>query len=265
MLKMIRVGLAVGSITVCCALSTNTLAAPLGPAKDEPVFGHATIDIDQATLVTNGYTLRRILEAGEYFFSTPFTPFRPVKDAEPGSKPEGDGFGEGDVVGAPRYDQRHYFNRATPSFQEYRFLRVNGLGSQSCAECHSAIGTYHMPGTKTHGTQVRKPGANAGVGSGISNAFINPDFPPAGEKLPTQIIRNTPHVFGDGYIQTLAKEMTRELMKQRRQARAAAKSTPTTPVSVTLTTHGIPFGQFTTTYTSNTRRILGTHNIKDPF
>jgi cytochrome c peroxidase len=169
-----------------CALAL-TMSAAL--AQDPAITPAVTIDqnkIHQTPLV-------KILESGGDFHTTPFTPE--------------DGHGEG--KDGPRSKQRELFYKQ--AFPNFPFLRLNGIDSQSCYECHNTIGSYvppdYTPGSKA---LLRKPSPVGGSAGVASNAFINPNFP---TDL-TQLVRNPPHVFGTGYGQSLAGEMSTLLRLQ---------------------------------------------------
>ncbi len=205
------------------------------------------IDIDQAKLLQGEYTQQHVLQAGGQFWTTPFTRY----DAK---TKMGDGYGEGGAD-APRALQRRAFNPS--GWPSYPFLRLNGLDSQSCYECHNSIGSDpgYGPGTPLIRKQPSSVGGSAGSNS---NAFINPCFP----SLLTLFIRQPPHVFGSGYIQTISDEITRELQSLRKSARqtAMAPGNQGHPQSIRLldTKHNIDYGTFTTTYTG--AGWVGNHN-----
>lgn len=202
---------------------TLLLAGPMASHGQSPVFG-PDVDIDQAQLFSGKYPLRKVLESGGQFFTTPFTPR--------------DGMGEG--AKGPRSAQRAAMYPANPSFP---FLRVNGLDSQSCYECHNSIGSFREPGTLSNAV-IRKPGTVSGSAGFNSDAFINADFP-----TPlTELVRNPPHVFGTGYTQQLASEMTFALQVLRLEAQARAIAQPGVAQTQPLMAKTTSFGVFKTTY-----------------
>jgi len=204
-------------------------------SMQNPVFD---INIDQQKLLSGQYKLNYVLEAGGQFWTTPYSRY----DARTKT---GDGYGEGPL--GPRSAQRKSFNPS--GFPQYPFLRLNGLDSQSCFECHNSIGSD--PGYGPGSPLIRKQPSTVGGSAGSnSNAFINPCFP----KLLTLFIRQPPHVFGSGYVQTVGDEITSELYALRSQARSLAKSNPNTPQSVPLIDkkHNLDYGTFTTTYKPGT-------------
>jgi hypothetical protein len=200
------------------------LAAAGTAVAQQPAITPA-VSIDQARI--HDYPLRKILESGGDFHTTPFTPE--------------DGHGEGQE--GPRARQRQaLYPQAWPNFP---FLRVNGLDSQSCYECHNTIGSYVPPDYSTKAL-LRKPSPVGGSAGLASNAFINPNFP---WQL-TYLIRNPPHVFGTGYGQSVAGEMSTELALQReiltRAAIAKAKAEHrSVDLSTPLRAKELPFGTFT--------------------
>lgn len=171
-----------------CALSL-VLSASAALAQDPAITPAVTIDQNKI----HDYPLQKILESGGDFHTTPFTPE--------------DGHGEG--KDGPRSKQRELFYKQ--AFPNFPFLRLNGIDSQSCYECHNTIGSY-VPPDYTPGSQalLRKPSPVGGSAGVASNAFINPNFP---TDL-TQLVRNPPHVFGTGYGQSLAGEMSTLLRLQ---------------------------------------------------
>jgi hypothetical protein len=206
-------------------------------SSQNPVFDR---NIDQQQLLNNQYPLQTVLQTGGQFWTTPFTRYDKNKN------PTGDGYGEGGAD-APRASQRQAFNPS--GFPSYPFLRLNGLDSQSCYECHNSIGSD--PGYGLNTPLIRKQPSSVGGSAGSnSNAFINPCFP----KLVTLFIRQPPHVFGSGYVQALGDEITAELYALRAQVRAQAQAKPNVPQSIRLvdTKHNLDYGMFTTTYKPGT-------------
>ncbi|MEA5470611.1 c-type cytochrome [Spirulina sp. 06S082] len=203
------------------------------------------VNIDQQTLLNGDYTLRKVLESGEQFFSVPFTPY----DGK-----TGDGMGEARIPSGPKSAQREAFY----PHADINFLKLNGLGAQSCFECHNTIGTYHAPGTESQ-AMVRKPGGTGGTAGFASNAFINGDFP----NPLTEIIRNSPHAFGSGYVQELANQITHELQSIKSLTHNLAQRSPGKNVSQSLdfsravssdnyNTYNVGYGLFSSTYNPNT-------------
>lgn len=205
-----------------------------------PVFG-GKIDINQADLLGGKYPLNQVIEAGGQFWTTPFTQY----DAQTKA---GDGYGEG--AAGPRASQRKAFN---PNVVNYPYLRLNGLDSQSCYECHNSIGSD--PGYGAGSALIRKQPTSVGGSAGSnSNAFINPCFP--GQI--TLFIRQPPHVFGSAYVQTIGDEITLTLYDLRARARQAARQNPGKPQSVRLVdpARNLDYGTFKTTYTKGTKWTL---------
>jgi hypothetical protein len=111
-------------------------------------------------------------------------------------------------------------------------LRVNGLDSQSCLECHSVISNATIPARFGVG----------GVGLMVQNAIAGPTFidvaDSAGAGFATFDGRliNPPFLFGAGGVELVGKEMTRDLQQLRR----FAEENPGQVVQ--LLTKGIDFG-----------------------
>jgi hypothetical protein len=204
-------------------------------ATQNPVFD---INIDQQKLLAGGYPQKYVLQAGGQFWTTPFTQYNTQTKM-------GDGYGEG--ANGPRSAQRKIFD---PDTANYPFLRLNGLDSQSCYECHNSIGSD--PGYGASTPLLRKqPGSVGGSAGFNSTAFINPCFP-----CPlTLFVRSPPHVFGTGYVQTVGDEITSELYALRTKVRTAAMAKPGVQQSIALNDikHGISYGTFKTTYKKGTK------------
>lgn len=216
-----------------------------------PAGGQATpapaVDVDQGKLLAGGYPLTYVLEAGQNLFNEPFDPTH--------------GWGEGGA--GPRSKQRAVWNPrgGIDGYTAWPFLRVNGIDSQSCFECHGSIGQYTPPGATTVG-HVRKPGAQGGPAGAANTAFINDQFPEdlrqlttmGGDGKPTAVLtkfaRNPPVVFGTGYTQQLAAEMTTELMAQQASIEYAAQARPGHVVIRNLISKGQSFGRLTASCTN---------------
>jgi hypothetical protein len=238
---------------ISCVLSLQTHAQAQTPAITPQV------NIDQAKLLKDCpsatsarcfYSLMRVLDSGGHFWTTPFQPYDRATQT-------GDGYGEGidgDIdpsMMGPRSSQRAYFNPQNP---KNRFLRLNGLDSQSCFECHNTIGSYVV---NKYGAMMRKPFAAGGSAGSNSNAFINPLYS-RDPRVETLFIRNPPAVFGAGYTQQVADEMTHELKASRDAARRIAikPAMQGHQVTVSLIAKGIEFGKFRTTYIGGSTAIV---------
>ncbi len=222
------------------------------------------ITIDQQELNQGGEDiLRKALESGRHLFTTPYTP--------------ADGYGEGGAEGEygqylagprevsfeenvmvlarklgiqPRTDHDKLralyvelsppFDGSAPPETRYPFLRLNGLDSQSCFECHNSIGSDFAADNINPNALARKPGVTGGPAGFASNAFINESFP----SPLFMFIRNPPHVFGVGYTQRLAEEMTLELLASKLVAISDAIDHPGQWKSVNLEAKGMNFGVY---------------------
>ena len=210
---------------LCVLLSAGVTAARAQEEDPDRVF-QDEFNIDQDDLFNGVYATRldEVLRSGARFFSVPYT--------------RDDGFGEG--PNGPRAAQRAAFY---PYAKDFPFLRLNGLDSQSCFECHLSIGVAR-PSESAIGGLPRQPGATGGAAGFASNAFINDEFPTRLVKF----VRNPPHVFGSGYIQQLAVEMSIDLKAQREVARGHAQADPGVPKTIVLQSKGVTFGVYRTTF-----------------
>lgn len=218
-------------------------------AQERVVTPEVSIEQDKLLLQTpdaGGYTLRKVLESGGQFFTIPYV--------------DGDGYGEGPK--GPRAIQRSVFypyvaraypeevvlengspNPAKSGAYALPFLRLDGIDSQSCFECHHSIGVYHEPGTVSS-AMTRKPGVVGGAAGRANTLFQNTDWP---TRLAI-FYRSPPHVFGTGYGQRLADEMTLDLLVRKSAADHAAKSKPGEEVCVPLQAKTSSFGTYCATF-----------------
>jgi len=132
-------------------------------------------------------------------------------------------------------------------------LRVNGLDSQSCFDCHNSIGSAHLPGEGPLSLLERKAGTTSGSAGFASNAFIGGSLPgDPNEPVPfTEFVRNPPHVFGTGYVQKLAEEMSYDLLLLKEYAVGRAILNPGKRIVQPLKTAVGPtdFGVYSVIYT----------------
>ncbi|WP_447971384.1 di-heme oxidoredictase family protein [Nitrospira sp. M1] len=167
-------------------------------------------------------TLVEILEQGERVFSTPFN--------------KHDGLGDGPFDEGE--DKTPFGSRLTLQANSDEgnghFLRMNGLDSQTCLECHSILSNDAVPATFAVG----------GVGGAAANAFpavTEFDLVNKGENEYVAFngrIINPPFVFGSGGVELLAKEMTQALQEIAQEALLPENLGKT----FALTTHGVNFG-----------------------
>lgn len=174
--------------------------------------------VSQSQIQNGELTLREIRFAGLKVFTTPFN--------------HQDGYGDG-AHDPSVSDTRDHTKGNRPTLQgNGTFLRVNGLDSQTCLECHSIISNAVIPARLGVGgvgglntSAMFQTGAIDVVGSnfdgvaGFTGRLINPPF-----------------LFGSGGVQLLAQEMTRELAELRDHAIANPGS------EVALVTKGVDFG-----------------------
>lgn len=208
-------------------------------ANAQPRVVNEEVSVSQQRLLlqgaaNGGYSVRKVLESGGQFFSTPYVP--------------DDGMGEGEF--GPKAAQRMAFY---PIAENFPPLKMNGLGAQSCFDCHYSIGSYVKPGYES-GALIRKPQAVGGAGGLAANLFQNPDFPDQFVKF----YRNPPHVFGTGYTQRLATEITHDLQLAKEAAKIAAELNPGVQQSISLDSKGNNYGVYKTTYTAGENGAPGT-------
>jgi len=213
---------------------TKTICAMMLALPAAGIFAHQVIN-NGAALENHtnqndlkDMTLKQIRKRGLKVFSTPFT--------------KADGYGDG-PAGLTAEDRAKNGGRPTIN-NNGTFLRINGLDSQTCLECHSVISRATIPMRFGIG----------GVG-GINNSpvggatFFNTNNdekqinPPAGVLGTTgqfningRVI-NPPFLFGSGGVELVGNEMTEDLQ--------ALKNNLQNGRSVSLDTKGVNFGTLT--------------------
>jgi len=176
-----------------------------GPALPQPRLTHAQ-------LTSGAYNLKQIRRRGLEIFNTPFNFY--------------DGHGDGPVN---PLDPTMFGGRPTTNGT---WLRINGLDSQTCQECHAflsmatvppALGIAGVAGIANTAfpftTTIDADDVNANGVAEVNGRLINPPF-----------------LFGSGGIELAGKEMTMELQAQKAQAMA----NPNVPVA--LVAKGVSFG-----------------------
>jgi hypothetical protein len=175
--------------------------------------------IDQEQIIDGTLSLTEIREAGLKVFATPFN--------------RADGLGDG-AHDLSVSNTRDFTQGNRPTLQgNGTFLRVNGMDSQTCLECHSFVSNAEVP-------------ARLGVGGfgGINNsALFQPDQIDVADTNFNGIAEftgrliNPPFLFGSGGVELLAREMTADLQTLKRQALAQ----PGAPIK--LVTKEVSFGE----------------------
>jgi Di-haem oxidoreductase, putative peroxidase len=269
------------SVILAFWLAAGAAQAPaqegLSHAED-PALSRRLKRIDQDRLLLGEYTLREVTENGRHLFTTPFTKLEGYGE---GGKPVATGgflIGPREVAFRQNLDAfrvqtksqltddqlRQFLNfpvpEVNPSTQKivYPYVRLNGLDSQSCWECHNFIGSERLPDTRSYALS-RKQSASGGAGGFAGNAFINTNLP----NPIFMFIRNAPHVFGSGYAQELAEEMTLDLLGLRTIALRDALANPGVAASQPLKAKTIDFGSFVVTYIGDPANKPGLKTVID--
>jgi len=190
-------------------LSVCAHGQPVGVPLDGPAI--PTPRMTQADVTSGAFTLKQLRRRGLEMFTTPFNKYDGRGDGPSGPDPT--------VVG-----QRPTTNGT--------WLRVNGLDSQTCQECHAFLSMATIPPT----TGI------AGVAGIANTAFPGVtqfDLEDVDQNQIAEVngrLINPPFLFGAGGVEQLGKEMTQELQA----LKAHAQASPGTLVS--LTTKGVNFG-----------------------
>jgi len=190
------------------------LSLPPVGAAEAPRLGAMEQRFKQQAFESTELTLATVRQAGLRIFATPFNhadghgdgPMNPLDTTSPGGRPTLAGNGTS--------------------------LRINGLDSQTCVECHALVSTATVP-----------PSFGVGGFGGINNAPIfQPtvidvaDASDSGFAFMDGRLIVPPHLFGSGGVQLLAGEMTTDLQAIADQALANPGQ------DFVLTSKGVDFG-----------------------
>lgn len=216
----------------CATLFTSLSIIAVADSDSEGDEGKVIIDenaekafiarTSQAQITSGELTFDDIRLRGLHVFTTPFT--------------EADGYGDGPVGATPA---ERSIPGGRPTLQgNGNFLRINGLDSHTCLECHTIRSRRTIP------MQFVVGGAG-GVNNSVLAAasFVNtnddpdqlnfPDENTGKQNIDGRVI-NPPFIFGVGGVELLANEMTTDL-----QALANGLAPGS---SVELVTKGVSFG-----------------------
>jgi cytochrome c peroxidase len=211
------------TIALCIALpGLVPLPAQAGVITGEgPALGPLEGRITQDQIKSDSLSLHDIRSAGLKIFATPFNHY--------------DGYGEGQLDFS-NLDHTSPGNRPMLG-DNGTMLRVNGLDTQSCLECHNQISASTVPMTFGIG----------GAGGINATALFQARFfdveDTAGNGFAAFDGRaiNPPALFGLGGVQLLAKEMTIDLQR----LKAIATSSPAGS-QIDLISKGVYFGYLIT-------------------
>jgi hypothetical protein len=201
---------------ICTGLFAQNLPGE-GPAL-------GTNRVTQNDIVNGVYTHQELRKRGREIFSTPFNILDGLGEGERGQAIE-------ETLSSGPYDPPTTHIR--PTLQNNGiFLRVDGLDSQTCLECHGILSNKAIP-SKFGVGGVGGVGANAMGGAteidvtdelGLGYAFYNGRF------------INPPFLFGSGGVELLAREINEDILAFIDDA----KENPGTTIQ--LNTHGVSFG-----------------------
>ncbi len=204
------------------------LALPVASWADDPApWSERAVleDVDIDALAASGKDPIPVLQPiGEKLFKNKFTTL--------------DGAGRPDATGAivPTKVRRH----APQAFQ-----RLAGMDANACASCHNE------PVTGGAGPFT--------VNVFVSEGFESADFDTVDPQFSNE--RNTNAIQGAGLIELLAREMTADLRRQRRDILQAARASGQ-PETAELQTKGVSYGTLTA-YPDGTLDVSGLEGIDD--
>ena len=218
-------GRTVGRGRPCIALALCMVLTGLLPLQarpdvipgEGPALGPVEERTTQDQIASGALSLRNIRLAGLKIFATPFNHY--------------DGYGEG-AMDPANPDHTSPGNRPMLG-DNGTMLRVNGLDTQTCLECHNQVSTTTVP-------LIFGVGGAGGINATAlfqARSFDVEDSAGNGFAAFDGRAINPPALFGVGGVQLLAKEMTVDL--QRLKAVAVESRAGT---QVALASKGVSFG-----------------------
>lgn len=194
---------------VLCVLIPGLLALAAGTASAVPIGDERAVrrHLDQAAIAAGEIHTEQLVEVGRALFVAKFTRL--------------------DGAGRPRASNAIVPTRVGPQ-TEHGFLRTAGPDANACSGCHNDP-------------------APGGAGEFVANVFVAEGFrDPRFDSVDPQFSneRGTPPMHGAGFVELLAREMTRDLRAQRAEAAREARRSGE-PVRVALQTKGVSFGHLT--------------------
>ena len=213
-------GLIVALIAVGCGSGGEV--QPAGPAIGESpaLKEHTSLD----AITNRDMSLEEIIQRGEALFTTSFNTL--------------DGAGRPETGGVNRRNNNTVISsRARREFPD-NFNRISGPDANTCQACHS------MPRMGGGGDNANNifamaerfdfVGFDGGEGDGLQDLSL----------MTVGVERNAPSIFGSGFIELLAREMTTELQDIAEEAIAEARGTGALATR-DLMAKGVSFGKIT--------------------
>ena len=202
--------------TILAACHTATVEPPSAPQIGDT----ATLDghTSQDDIESGALTLDQIVERGEFLFTTSFNTL--------------------DGAGRPETTDVSPDNFRPPRTFPDNFNRISGPDANACSSCH---GVPRLGGGGDNATNVFV------LADGFH--FVNFDQG-EGDDFQAHTLRTVGNertslgLFGSGYIELLAREMTEDLHAIRDEARKQSRDSAV-PVSARLVTKGVEFGTIT--------------------
>jgi Di-haem oxidoreductase, putative peroxidase len=216
--------------TVCGLLVMISFSEAKELIGESPRLGPMTSRTTQSEIESGKLSLKEVRHAGLKMFTTPFNKF--------------DGFGDGPLDPSDTTGPG-----GRPTLQNNgTYLRVNGLDSQTCLECHGIISMATVPFT---------PGVG-GSGGINSSAMFQPRFIDVEDAAKKGFAEfdgrsiNPLSLFGIGGVQLVAREMTADLQELK------AKALANPGIQIILQTKEVNFG----TIVADVHGNLNTSGVK---
>jgi cytochrome c peroxidase len=202
-------------------------------ARSEPIIGDEPaikIHISQDDISSGALTVKEIIDAGEELFLASFNSL--------------DGAGRPQTADIVRDNNNTIVNTRPRQDFPHNFNRISGPDANTCLACHNVPRAGGGGDNSTNIFALADRLTNVNFDGGISDKSQSSAGPDATSFMDAGLERNSPALFGSGWIELLAREMTTDLHDIVEDAINQAKESGS-DIKVDLITKGVSFGSIT--------------------
>ena len=202
-------------------------------ARSEPIIGDepaVKLHISQDDIDSGSLTVEEIIDAGEDLFQASFNSL--------------DGAGRPETADIVRDNNNTIVNTRPRQDFPQNFNRISGPDANTCLACHNVPRSGGGGDNSTNIFALADRLTNVNFDGGIGDESQGSAGPNATSFMDAGLERNSPALFGSGWIELLAREMTTDLHNIVEEAINEAKETGD-DVKVDLITKGVNFGSIT--------------------
>ena len=233
------------------AAAVQLTACSTVSARTEPIIGDEPViklhvnqdDIDSGTL-----DIDEIVEAGELLFVASFNSL--------------DGAGRPETADIVRDNNNTIVNMRPRQDFPNNFNRISGPDANTCLSCHNLPRAGGGGDNSTNIFALADRLTNVNFDGGMGDKSQGSAGPDAMSFADAGLERNSPGLFGSGWIELLAREMTTDLHDIVEQAINEAKESGN-DVTADLVTKGVSFGRITAHRDATIDQVIDQRNIHE--